>query len=320
MLAVRWIHQLAAFKDVKSKQSFPRSTASPIEVDPCYVVALHLCFHLIVIFCFIVLASHRANSDGRDYANGLPNQPDFFPIGVWLQSPARALQYKAMGINTYVGLWKGPTEDQLANLNKSNMFAIPSQTEVGLHSANRGIIKGWLQEDEPDNAQPIGFGLYGSCVPAREVVRRTELMKSLDGTRPVMINFGQGIANEFWEGRGSCGGDRAYYANASRGADILSFDIYPVASPDPRVKGKLEYVARGVTRLMNLAVSDQKIWAVIETTALDAVHPVTPSQVRSEVWMAIIHGARGIVYFVHEFSPHFRDDGIFLHTDVVSQG
>ena len=121
---------------------------------------------MIVLFCIIVLTGNRANSDGRDYSNGLPNQSSFFPIGVWLQSPARALQYKGIGINTYVGLWKGPTGYQLAVLKKSDMFVITSQTEVGLRSPNRGVIKGWLHEDEPDNAQPIGFGLYGSCIPS----------------------------------------------------------------------------------------------------------------------------------------------------------
>ena len=35
--------------------------------------------------------------------------------------------------------------------------------------------------------------------------------------------------------------------------------------------------------------------------------------------MAIIHGARGIVYFVHEFSPTFREDAIFRHPEVVNQ-
>jgi hypothetical protein len=36
------------------------------------------------------------------------------------------------------------------------MFVVASQNEVGLHSTNRGIIKGWLHNDEPVNAQPIG--------------------------------------------------------------------------------------------------------------------------------------------------------------------
>ena len=63
----------------------------------------------------------------------------------------------------------------------------------------------------------------------------------------------------------------------------------------------------------------QKVWAVIETTALDPGHAVTPAQLRAEVWMAIIHGARGIVYFVHEFTPTFREDAIFRHPEVVNE-
>jgi hypothetical protein len=144
-------------------------------------------------------------------------------------------------------------------------------------------------------------------------------MKDRDSTRPVVINFGQGVANEFWRGRGPCNGDESYYSVAARDVDILSFDIYPVSSKTPQVKGKLEFVAHGVTRLMNLAVDDQTVWAVIETTALDAAFPVSPAQLRAEVWMAIIHGARGIVYFVHEFAPIFREDAIFRHPDVVNQ-
>ena len=264
-----------------------------------------------------LLFTGTATSAHEEYPNGFPNDPSFFPIGVWLQSPALAPAYKAIGINTFVGLWKGPTESQLAALTKYDMFVVASQNDVGLHSANRGIIKGWLHDDEPDNAQPIGMGLHGSCVPATEVVRRTQEMNAQDNTRPILINFGQGIANEFWKGRGPCSGDDNYYSVAAHDVDILSFDIYPVGSSTPQVKGKLEYVARGVTRLMNLAADNQKVWAVIETTALDPGHAATPAQVSAEVWMAIIHGARGIVYFVHEFSPTFREDAIFRHPDVV---
>ena len=196
------------------------------------------------------------------------------------------------------------------------MFVVASQNDVGLHSAHRSIIKSWLQDDEPDNAQPTHLGMHVSCVPAKEVVRRTEEMKARDNTRPVMINFGQGLANKYWFGRGLCTGDENYYSVAVRGAGILSFDIYPVASFTPQVKGKLEYVARGVARLTKLAANGQKVWAVIETTALDPKHAVTPAQVRAEVWMAIIHGASGIVYYVHEFEPAFRGDAIFRHPDV----
>ena len=96
------------------------------------------------------------------YENGFPADASFFPIGVWLQSPVRAPQYKAIGINTFVGLWEGPTELQLSELAQAGMFAVAEQNSVGLNSRNRYVIKAWMQGDEPDNAQPIGLGLYGT--------------------------------------------------------------------------------------------------------------------------------------------------------------
>jgi hypothetical protein len=273
------------------------------------------------VFLGALLISNAFDSTSAQapYPNGFPIDSRFYPIGVWLQSPSHARNYKGIGINTFVGLWNGPTEAQLAELAKNGMFVVAAQNEVALTSANRGIIKGWLHEDEPDNAQPIGLGLYGTCIPAATVVRRTHEMKSRDSTRPVMINFGQGVANEFWRGRGPCTGDKEYYSIAAQDADILSFDFYPVGSGTSQVKGKLEYVARGVTNLISHTVKGQKVWTVIETTALDPALAVTPAQVRSEVWMAIIHGAKGIVYFVHEFSPTFREDAIFRRPDVTQE-
>ena len=129
-----------------------------------------------------------------------------------------------------------------------------------------------------------------------------------------MINFGQGVANDFWRGRGPCTGDNQYYFSAAQGADILSFDIYPVASNILQVKGKLEYIGRGVTKLMKVAVNGQNIWSVIQGAGA-----ITPAQVRSEVWMAIIHGAKEIVYFVHEFEPQIREDAIFRHPDITRE-
>ena len=230
-----------------------------------------------------------------------------------------AANYKAIGINTFVGLYEGPTEEQLAALAEQHMFAVAAQNEVGLKSINRTRHQGMDADDEPDNAQPIGLGLHGTCIPATEVARRTQEMKNRDPTRPVMINFGQGVANEFWRGRGSCNGDQSYYDIAMQGADILSFDIYPVGSNIPQVKGKLEYVARGVTNLVKRATDGQSVWMAIETTALDPTLRPTAAEVRAEVWMALIHGATGIFYFVHEFKPNFREDAIFRYPDIVEE-
>ena len=50
-----------------------------------------------------------ARAGDGPYPKGLPETPESFPIAVWLQAPANAERYRAIGINTYVGLWRGPT-------------------------------------------------------------------------------------------------------------------------------------------------------------------------------------------------------------------
>ncbi len=53
------------------------------------------------------------------WSNGPPNTPDFFPIAAWLQSPestTNAQKYREIGINLHIGLWQGPTANQLSAL------------------------------------------------------------------------------------------------------------------------------------------------------------------------------------------------------------
>ena len=40
----------------------------------------------------------NCSAAAADYENGFPREPDFFPIGVWLQSSFRAPKYKTIGI------------------------------------------------------------------------------------------------------------------------------------------------------------------------------------------------------------------------------
>ena len=121
-----------------------------------------------IVAAILVLISSSLSA-GELHVNGFPADANFFPIGVWMQSPIRAARYKAIGINTFVGLWEGPTEQQLAALARQDMYVVAEQNDVGLKSVNGHVIKAWMQQDEPDNAQPIGLGLYGTCIAATEV-------------------------------------------------------------------------------------------------------------------------------------------------------
>jgi hypothetical protein len=266
----------------------------------------------------------RAGAETRIFPNGFPADRNFFPIGVWLQQPENAAAFKAMGVNTFVGLWHPPTPERLALLEAHGLYLVVAPTPEALALKASPVIRGWMHIDEPDNAQADGRGGYGDCVLPEALVQRYREMRAQDPTRPIYLGFGQGVANPYWTGRGPrCGAiaPQQYYGAASRAADIVAFDIYPVAEArQPHVMGRLQLVGQGVRNLKRWAPPGTPVWADIETTHINnSVRRPTPKEVASEVWMAIINGATGIDYFVHEWRPSFREDGVFRYPDVVEE-
>ncbi len=240
------------------------------------------------------------------FTHGPPSDPSFFPIAVWLQDPSMAQKYADIGINIYVGLWQGPTEDQLSALQSVGMPVACEQNNVGIAHVNDRLIVMWTQQDEPDNAQSDGAGGYGPCIPATEVQSIYDGIKAKDKTRPVLLNLGQGVANIPYVGWGSaCSKTHpADYPDYIKGSDIISFDIYPANSTYTAIKGNLDYVAKGVDNLITWTGGKKPVWNWIECTGIDDVNAKpTPEQVKAEVWMSIVHGSMGIGYFVHQFTP-----------------
>ncbi|MCP4590201.1 MAG: hypothetical protein GY842_05630 [bacterium] len=251
---------------------------------------------------------------------GLLADPNVFPIGVWLQSPARAVRYRAAGFNLYVGLWNGPTQQQLKELKQAGMSVICHQNSVGLaHRADPTIV-GWMHQDEPDNAQSRGKGKgYGPPVPPEEIVKGYQRMRAADPDRPVLLNLGQGVAWDRWHGRGVRTNHPEDYPQYAQGCDIASFDIYPVTHSHAAVSGKLWYVAQGVERLIRWTEGRKPVWNCIECTHINhPKHKPTPHQVRCEVWMSIIHGSTGLIYFVHEWKPKFTESGLLADSEMYA--
>ena len=250
--------------------------------------------------------------------NGFPQDSTFFPLAVWVQQPRLAERYREIGINTYVALWRGPTEEHLDLLEKAGMFAVCHQNATALRHKDRKVIAAWMHGDEPDNAQPRRDGGkgWGPPIPPEKIVENYNRIKSNDPTRPVFLNLGQGVAWDGWYGRGVRTNHPADYPEYLKGCDIASFDIYPVVHEKSEIAGKLHYVAHGVNRLRTWAGGKKPVWACIETTHIDnpAALP-SPAQIRSEVWLAITHGATGIVYFCHEFKPKPIEAGLLAHAE-----
>jgi RNA polymerase sigma factor (sigma-70 family) len=259
--------------------------------------------------------------------HGQPHQSGFFPIGVWLQNPANAAKYKAAGINLYVGLWKGPTDQQLADLKKHGLYVICEQTELGLRHKDDPVIAGWMHSDEPDNAQSLGAGKgYGPPIPPAKVIDDYKTIQAADPKRPIFVNFGQGVALDSWKGRGARTNHPEDYPEYLKGCDIGSFDIYPAASPERDVAGKLWLVADGVSRLRKWSGERKTIWNYIETTRAENPNAkATPQQVKAEVWMSLVRGSRGIIYYVHQFKPTFieaallRDDAMLAQVTEINR-
>ena len=258
----------------------------------------------------------RASSPPSPYAkwdHGPSHDAGFFPVAVWLQDPRNAGQYRAAGFNTYVGLWQGPTESQLAALKAAGMKLICDQNATARLHLDDPTIVGWMHGDEPDNAQSLGESKgYGPPIPAKTIVQDYEKIRAADPSRPVMLNLGQGVAWDGYYGRGVRTNHPEDYPEYLPGCDIASFDIYPVAHSHPQVSGNLWFVAQGVERLVKWGAGQKVVWNCIECTLIQSKSKATPSQVRSEVWMSLIHGSKGLIYFVHEWEPKF-DEAALLH-------
>jgi hypothetical protein len=271
--------------------------------------------------CIIcAFGNSRAQSPYAQWSNGPSTNADYFPIGVWVQNPKNAERYKAAGINLYVGLWRGPTAEQLSALEKAGMRVICAQNPFALSNKSNPTIAAWMQNDEPDNAQSLGRGKgYGPPVAPEEVVRRYQKMRAADPTRPVLLNLGQGVAWDNYIGRGVRRNHPEDYPEYLKACDIASFDIYPAVHSDKAVAGKLEFVAKGVARLVEWTGGAKPVWNCIECTHIEnpSVKP-TPAQVRAEVWMSLIHGSRGLIYFVHQFKPTFQEAALLEDPEMLA--
>lgn len=270
------------------------------------------------IFCFLLIIGNYSLAQN---VGNIANNPDFFPIAVWLQSPSNAEAYKAHGVNMYVGIWGGLNQEKLDVLKKAGMKVICDQNDFGLKNLNELTIYAWMHGDEPDNAQwNKAEKKYDPCIDPAKIINSYNEIKKNDPSRPVYLNLGQGVAHISYKGRGACTGNIDSYKVSTngylKGCDIASFDIYPVNSNYPEISGNLWYVATGIDNLFEWTDHSKPVWCWIETTKYGDKNPrkPTPSEVKSEIWIALIHGANGYGFFCHTFTKNPpADEAAFLH-------
>ena len=261
----------------------------------------------------------KPTSPYAQWTHGPPTDPNFFPIAVWLQAPGNAAKYRDAGINTYVALWRGPTAEQLDALKAAGMKVVCHQNELGLQRKDDSTIIGWMHGDEPDNAQSKPGGGYGPPILPEKIVADYRKVREADPTRPVLLNLGQGVAWDNYIGRGVRRNKPEDYPEYLKGGDIVSFDIYPVVHDHADIVGKLWKVSDGVERLRKWGEGKKIVWNCIEASRIDNVNTkANASQVRAEVWMSLIHGSTGLIYFVHQFKPRFVEASLLQDPELLA--
>jgi len=262
------------------------------------------------------------------------NDPWFFPLAVFTQEPKNAGRYKELGINVYFYLWKGPTAAQITELKKHDMRVICEFNDYAQkHLVDDPIVVAWTHLDEPDLAIFKRADLLANQEQAKKLVKEHwpkmykemdldnkdykgwgfgygpdacrkhyEHIKTFDKTKPVIIGLSKAVVEPF-NGRGDRkphDEDFSEYINGS--SDIAAFDIYPVAYGRA---DDLWLVPKGIDNLNKWDKGNRPKWCAIECTFGRPDNPsATAAQIRAEIWMAIIHGGRGIGYFVHNFDKN----------------
>ncbi len=241
------------------------------------------------------------------------DDPAFFPIAVWLQPAGAAEGFKEMGVNVFVGGMDSYPNPQgrafLDAIAAHGMFAIApfksEYVEQNLHQ--HPAFLGWMHGDEPDNVNPQTGAVQHT---PEELLANLARIRAADPHHRVYLNLGCGVAEERFIGRGAT---LAQYQKYPAACDILSFDVYPCNSVEPDGPDRLHLVAKGVKRLRQWGGAERPVWLWIEANQFgknDEGRCPTPEEVKTQIWMALVHGARGYGFFCHSWSKQWLKDNL----------
>ena len=238
------------------------------------------------------------------FAKTVLDDPSFFPVSVWLQPAGPAAAYKAMGVNVYVGgvdSYPRPKDREFLDaIHKHGMFAICPYKKQYVEEKlfEHPAFIGWMFGDEPDNVNQA-TGQVGRT-PADLLADLARIRRD-DPAHRVYLNLGCGVANERFVGRGATD---EQYADYPKACDIISFDVYPCNSIQPNGPDRLHLVAKGIDRLRKWAGPEKKVWCWIEANKISKGEgrAPTPDEVKTQIWMALVHGANGYGFFCHSWA------------------
>lgn len=242
---------------------------------------------------------------------------NLFPIGVYWQPTASFDLWKSRGINTVIGFYTKPFDmEEFNNAAVSRgLWMIRNPRANPAADINQKYLLAWSHADEPD--------INGVAVS--KLAADYAKWKKADPTRPIIVNFSGQNAMYQYDGLTD-----KLYQQYIKSADWVSNDVYPVTAwnhpdwidknaklnlKDPANNGGVPFNPGNAVDKLRALSGGKKQFAYIETSFQNltsgpsrGARGATAAEVRGETWDAIIHGAKGIVYFPQSFRPD-RTDG-----------
>ena len=109
-----------------------------------------------------------------------------------------------------------------------------------------------------------------------------------------------GWDNATWIGQGGNITPEVDYPAYLAGTDIGAMDIYPMDCARSETCGDAWRPSLGTDRLHQYGGPNQLAWNYIETGDINANgQKATVEEIKMEIWSSIIHGSKGITYFIH---------------------
>lgn len=201
----------------------------------------------------------------------------FFPIGLYDVPEAALPEIAAAGFNLAVSGGRNPS--YLARAEALGLRVIPyipldyMSREVEKARGERGLLA-WYLFDEPDLHR----------MPPEEYHRLAKKLRRLDPKRPIFLTV--------WAPR--------RYADYMEHCDIFAPNPYPITNVEAE-KNELRFVALAVDAA-RAAADGRPVWAILQAFWAEPQWPrnPTPDELGAMVFMALNHGADGVIYFSYK--------------------
>lgn len=146
----------------------------------------------------------------------------------------------------------------------------------------------------------------------KDVQAEYEAIRKADPSRPVFMTLTGNFHPHF--GKWTDQQRASLYPAYIKAADVVGYDIYPIYGWN---KPEWIYLVHDATALLVKLAGPRPVYSWIETSkggqwtgALENQKPVTPQDIRAEVWMSICGGATAIGYFTHVWKPSYSQFGV----------